>query len=311
MPTQETIDAIRAASRTLVRELGFMGGNFAGTNLSPSAVHALIEIEAGGVTARDLCTRLCLEKSSVSRLLKKLVASGDVVECPSERDGRAKVLRLTDAGERRVRTIHKFARNGVAHALQKSSADQVSEIRNGLEAYAAALTSSDTGIYGSSYSIRPGYSPGLLARIIEMHMVYYSEFAQFGQAFEGVLAKGLADFIDRLDSSVNEVWHTAHKGRVRGSIAIDGEDLGCGIAHLRWFIVDDTLRGTGAGKALLDTALDFVDARDFRETHLWTFSGLDAARHLYETRGFRLAEERPGSQWGKEVLEQRFVRAAP
>ena len=288
-----------------------MGGDFARTNPSPLVMHALIEIEARGVTARDLCKRLCLEKSSVSRLLKKLVASGDVVESPSERDGRAKMLRLTDAGERRVRAIHEFARNQVFRALQKSDSDQVSEIVNGLEAYAAALTSSDAGGHEASYSIRPRYAPGLLARIIEMHMVYYSEFAQFGRAFEGVLAKGLADFLDRLESAANEVWHAECKGRVLGSIAIDGEDLGDGIAHLRWFIVDGALRGTGAGKALLDTALGFVDARGFRETHLWTFSGLDAARHLYETRGFRLAEERPGSQWGKEVLEQRFVRAAP
>jgi hypothetical protein len=41
--------------------------------------------------------------------------------------------------------------------------------------------------------------------------------------------------------------------------------------------------------------------------YLWTFQGLDAARRLYEKHGFRLAEEREGSQWGERVLEQRFV----
>ena len=39
---------------------------------------------------------------------------------------------------------------------------------------------------------------------------------------------------------------------------------------------------------------------------LWTFAGLDAARRLYERAGFRLAEERRGTQWGIEVTEQRF-----
>lgn len=91
-------------------------------------------------------------------------------------------------------------------------------------------------------------------------------------------------------------------------MAIDGEDMGRGVAHLRWFIVDDALRGTGTGKKLLDAALAFVDAKGFAEAHLWTFSGLHVARHLYETRGFVLAEERPGTQWGNKVLEQRFVR---
>jgi hypothetical protein len=37
-PSEELVDAIRAASRRLVRELGFMGGDFAGTDLPPSAV---------------------------------------------------------------------------------------------------------------------------------------------------------------------------------------------------------------------------------------------------------------------------------
>ena len=94
-------------------------------------------------------------------------------------------------------------------------------------------------------------------------------------------------------------------------VAIDGEDLGPGIAHLRWFIVDAEIRGRGVGRELLAAALQFSDERDVLETRLWTFNGLDAARHLYEATGFRLAEERPGRQWGAEVMEQRFVRTAP
>jgi hypothetical protein len=40
--------------------------------------------------------------------------------------------------------------------------------------------------------------------------------------------------------------------------------------------------------------------------YLWTFEGLDAARHLYEKSGFRLALQKRGAQWGAEVNEQRF-----
>jgi GNAT superfamily N-acetyltransferase len=93
-----------------------------------------------------------------------------------------------------------------------------------------------------------------------------------------------------------------------GSIAIDGEDLGANVAHLRWFIMDDRARGTGVGRTLLSTALAFADANGFAETPLWTFEGLSAARHLYESQGFACVEEHPGNQWGSEVLEQRFIR---
>ncbi|WP_342212198.1 hypothetical protein [Roseitalea porphyridii] len=55
MPTDAaTIAHIRDASRRLVRELGFMQATLAGTDLSPSAVHAIIEIGLGAVSARAI-----------------------------------------------------------------------------------------------------------------------------------------------------------------------------------------------------------------------------------------------------------------
>ena len=42
------------------------------------------------------------------------------------------------------------------------------------------------------------------------------------------------------------------------------------------------------------------------KVYLWTFEGLDTARHLYEKVGFKLVEEHKGTQWGTEVNEQRF-----
>ncbi|WPH96169.1 GNAT family N-acetyltransferase [Klebsiella pneumoniae] len=41
------------------------------------------------------------------------------------------------------------------------------------------------------------------------------------------------------------------EGKIVGSLAIDGEDLGQQEAHLRWFILDDSCRGTGIGRRLL------------------------------------------------------------
>lgn len=306
------IDTLRAAARKLVRELGFMGGPFAGTELSPSAVHALIEIEGGGVTARDLGTRLHLEKSSVSRMLRKLAEAGDIKEEPGEDDGRIKRLSLTAAGQVRLAAIHGFARAQVADALRRLQPGQERIVTEGLRLYADALAASENdGNAGPAVEISSGYRPGLIAAITAMHMRYYGRTSGFGQRFETVVAGGLVEFCDRLANPDNQVWAVTRGHDILGSVAIDGEDLAPGCAHLRWFIVDDALRGSGSGKTLLDAALAFVDQKGFAETHLWTFSGLNAARHLYETRGFVLMEERPGSQWGSEVLEQRFVRFHP
>jgi len=300
----------RAASRQPVRELGFTGATFAGTNLSPSTVHSLLEIERGNTTARDLGDILRLEKSSVSRMLRRLVASGDVQEKAGDDDGRVKMLSLTMAGKVRVAAIHAFAQAQVSGALSRLQSGQDRTILEGLRLYADALAGQNDAMVAPRIEIVGGYQTGLIARITEMHALYYSRETGFGQRFESVVAGGLAEFCNRLESPRNAIWAAIHDGRVVGSIAIDGEDFGGDVAHLRWFIVDGP-RGNGTGRKLLLAALGFVDGQDFTETHLWTFSGLSAARHLYETCGFTLTEERPGHQWGNEVLEQRFVRTRP
>ena len=160
----------------------------------------------------------------------------------------------------------------------------------------------------SEIQISSGYRPSLIGRITQMHMTYYAPFAGFGQRFESVVAGGLASFCDRLHHPNNQIWLAIQDQQIVGSVAIDGEDLGNNTAHLRWFIMDDRVRGQGVGGQLLTQALQFVDAKEFEETQLWTFNGLHAARHLYESNGFKLAEENLGNQWGTEILEQRFSR---
>lgn len=300
------VEEIRTHSRKMVRELGFTGRGFAGTDLSPSSVHALLEIEKGGVAARDIGDALHMGKSSVSSMLRKLIDAGWVSEDSGEKDHRVKRLSLTSAGETQVGQINHFARQQVRTAIERLTSEQRHIVSNGLRLYGEALAPTHTP---AAISIQSGYRPGIMARITELHVLFYARTAGFGQAFESVVAAGLAEFGYRFGNS-NAIWTAIQDGQIIGSIAIDGEDMGAGKAHLRWFIVDDSARGSGVGKQLLDTALAFVDAQRFTETHLWTFSGLEAARHLYESRSFSLAEERPGSQWGSKVLEQRFIRPA-
>ncbi|MEP5419308.1 MAG: MarR family transcriptional regulator, partial [Roseibium sp.] len=52
------INDIRAASRQLVREFGFLDKTIAGTDLSASGVHAVLEIGLNpGLTAKELTSR--------------------------------------------------------------------------------------------------------------------------------------------------------------------------------------------------------------------------------------------------------------
>src|SRR5579885_1930822 len=87
------IDDIRAASRQMVRELGFMDATVAGSDYPPSAVHTLLEIGLRGpMTAMQLAEFLHLEKSSVSRMVRKLIEAGELKEASDPRDARVKPL---------------------------------------------------------------------------------------------------------------------------------------------------------------------------------------------------------------------------
>lgn len=313
-PRDATIAALRIFSRKLVRELGFMRTTLADSQLAPSAVHAIIEIGlAPGLQARDLAGILRLDKSNTSRQLAKLESLGLVARRAAADDARSFHLSLTDAGRHLHHQIDGFATEQVSSALRRlTPADQQALVRS-LSIYADALAADNAqrsaGDDASVDSgIQEGYRPGCIGDIASLHARFYSQLAGFGSFFEHKVATELAGFATSLPSPDRQLWLCLEGGRSLASIAIDG-DPASGLAHLRWFIVDNTLRGTGIGRQLLERALDFADSR-YRQTYLWTFKGLDAARHLYESHGFQLAQEAPGEQWGAAVTEQRFVRNA-
>jgi uncharacterized protein YhfF/GNAT superfamily N-acetyltransferase len=165
--------------------------------------------------------------------------------------------------------------------------------------FAAALNPVDCGP-----RIVPGYLPGAVGAIAALHGAYYAREHGFGIRFEAKVAAECAAFCARVDPSRDGLWLLADRGRILGSIAIDGRSAD--EAQLRWFIVGDELRGRGFGRRLLDAALGFCRRAGYRRVGLSTFAGLDAARALYERNGLRLAREADGDTWGKTVREQRF-----
>ncbi len=156
-----------------------------------------------------------------------------------------------------------------------------------------------------------GYIPGAVGRVAALHAEYYGSAWGFGQFFDAKVATELSEFMMHFDEKRDGFWVVGNGGRVEGAIAIDGAEAATEGAHLRWFILAETMRGQGMGHRLLAKAITFCRARSYRQIYLWTFRGLQPARHLYEKFGFELVEQRPGMQWGKEVLEQKFILVLP
>ncbi len=151
-----------------------------------------------------------------------------------------------------------------------------------------------------------GYAPGAIGRVAELHARYYHEHWGFGLFFESKVATELSEFLDRFRAGRDGFWVARIEEEIVGSIAIDGVHSDSKGAHLRWFIVSPEHQGRGIGKVLIEEAITFCRKARFNRVYLWTFAGLDEARHLYEKFGFNLCEQQEGTRWGKRVLEQRF-----
>jgi GNAT superfamily N-acetyltransferase len=158
---------------------------------------------------------------------------------------------------------------------------------------------STVGIYG--------YVPGAIGRVTQLHALYYSRNWGFGLYFEAKVARELAEFLSRFNEKRDGFWTMCSDSSVEGSIAIDAVNAATEGAHLRWFILSHEFQGLGYGTRLLDKALSFCKEKGYMSVYLWTFKGLDAAKHIYVKFGFRLAQQDKGTQWGKEVLEQKLV----
>lgn len=309
---EATILELRDFSRRLVRELGFMRETLADSALAPSAVHAVLEIGMKpGLSAKDLGDILRLDKSNTSRQVSRLESDGLVERRPSADDGRASELYLTPEGKKLRTRIDRFATDQVSNALRRMLPSDQQALLRSLALYSDALArdnatkAADAG--QSASRITEGYQPGCIGDVAGMHARFYAEHWGFGSFFEKKVATELAEFAGVLPAQGKALWLYVENGRALASLAIDG-DMKTGIAHLRWFIVDDSLRGSGVGRQLMQRAIQFVDDLRFRETYLWTFKGLDSARHLYESFGFALTSEAEGTQWGSSVTEQRFSR---
>ncbi|KAK3337383.1 acyl-CoA N-acyltransferase [Cercophora scortea] len=171
----------------------------------------------------------------------------------------------------------------------------------------------------SPVTIVAGYRPGIVGAALTMHLNFYSRVNGWGIEFETSAGKSLCELMTRLHKPVNQAWSAVRtvpaqdpgmlaQEQIVGVVFVDGESLGEeGVARLRAFIVDESARGLGAGKALFRAAMDFVRETGFRECRLSTMASLSIARKIYEKEGFEQVSEEWSDTWGVPVMQLHYV----
>jgi DNA-binding MarR family transcriptional regulator len=91
------------------------------------------------MTSGQLAECLHLEKSSVSRMVRKLIECGELKETSDTDDARIKPLSLTPKGRHTLAALHDFGRRQVSTALAQLPEAERKIVRQGLTIYARAL----------------------------------------------------------------------------------------------------------------------------------------------------------------------------
>jgi N-acetylglutamate synthase-like GNAT family acetyltransferase len=152
-------------------------------------------------------------------------------------------------------------------------------------------------------TLRTELHPGDVGVIIRLHGIVYAHEYGFDHTFEAYVATPLAQFA-RAPAAGERIWIAERDDQIVGCIAI--VRVSTQVAQLRWFLVDPRARGRGLGKRLLHEAIAFGNAGGYRSIILWTVSTLAAAIHLYLEAGFNKVEEKPGRQWGVDLIEEKY-----
>ena len=146
------------------------------------------------------------------------------------------------------------------------------------------------------------YHAGDAGYIVYRHSVLYEKEYGLEPIFEKYVMAGLLKYLENPTSG--EIWVAESDGRIGGFIAIIGVDDKT--AQLRWFLIEPEFRGIGLGHQLVSEAMQYCRKKKFEKVFLWTFKGLDAARHLYSNEGFVQTEEVPNDTWKKGLVEERW-----
>jgi GNAT superfamily N-acetyltransferase len=143
-------------------------------------------------------------------------------------------------------------------------------------------------------SIRDELRAGDLGSIVALHGKCYEALPGFGLAFEAYVARTVAEYI--LDAGAKgRIWIAERDGRLVGCTAIVLRDENRG--QLRWVLVDQSARGLGLGKRLVNNALQFCRNNGCKEVFLETTDGLPESQALYDALGFEIVSHESEILW--------------
>jgi GNAT superfamily N-acetyltransferase len=150
------------------------------------------------------------------------------------------------------------------------------------------------------------YPPGLIGAISSLFGRTIAVSHGVDWTLDAMIAEQQCEFFRRFDPECDRVWVVMDGAIPKGGLTIEGPRRPTDPARLRFFILDESVRGQGLGRRLIAEAMQFCRDKHWRRIYLTTLPGLHAALHLYAELGFALVAETPGTFHGTRFFEQRY-----
>jgi DNA-binding MarR family transcriptional regulator/N-acetylglutamate synthase-like GNAT family acetyltransferase len=295
---RKRIDAVRQFNRFYTQKIGVLHEGLLSSPFSLTEVRVLYELaHRERPVASELGKDLGLDPGYLSRILSSFKTKGFIDSKPSEQDGRQSILSLTEKGKAAFAPLNERARDEIGILIGTlTESDQIRLVK-AMESIKEILSPDPKD--KMPYLLRP-HQPGDMGWVVHLHGMLYAQEYGWDDTFEALVAGIVAKFIQNFDPKRERCWIAEMEGEIVGSVFLVKESET--VSKLRLLLVHPKARELGMGKRMVSECLRFAKQAGYRKTMLWTNNVLLAARHIYETMGFKLVLEEPHHSFGHDLV---------
>lgn len=300
MESIDIVTEIRGFNRFYTNILGLLDQQIIDSGYSLTEARILFEISKTDIcTANQLCSILDIERSYMSKIINKFEKKDLIKRRKCGKDNRNIEIQLTEKGMTVFHDLNKRANKQIEDLLENLNIEDCEKLLNGIRTVKRYFTKATKNI-----KIRP-YEERDISYVIDRQLSLYESERQFTtEIWKKYLTQGVISLIENFNPDKDCMLILECDGNASGCIAITHTEES--VAQLRYFFLEPELRGLGAGKNLLDTALNFCREKKYSHVFLWTVSAQESARKLYKNAGFNITETSKNESWGSLVLEEKW-----
>lgn len=296
----DVVTEIRGFNRFYTNILGLLDQHIIDSGYSLTEARILFEIsKTEPCTANKLCSVLDIDRSYMSKIVKKFEKEQLISRSACDRDNRNIEIRMTEKGRK------------VFHELENSANEQIENLISSLDAADCEKLLGSIRTIKKYFSratkdinIRP-YREEDISYVIDRQLSLYESERRFTtDIWKKYLTQGVIALVENFDPQKDCMFILECDKSPAGCVAITHTNDK--VAQLRYFFLEPELRGLGVGTDLLHKAIDFCRQKKYSQAFLWTVSAQETARKLYKKAGFVITETNENKSWGIPVLEEKW-----